>query len=1060
VGRNRAPRSTNCAALRSPDPGARFALAIAHQGADVPNDQRARAIAATILEAFLEQDAQLALTDWNSQAESLWGWTAAEAIGMRSHRLVPERNRERFDHTLRELLEQRQRRPLSRELTALHRDGREFRVEMSIALAAADGEDRLVAFARDVTEARRTRVRLQEAEQSFRELIDRLEDGYFEFDLQGTFRFVNDAYCRMIGYSADELIGATYNEVAIDPVHAQRMFDAYHGVYQSGQPLKSFDFTVTCKNGAKKYVEDSVSLKRDAAGRPIGFVGIRRDCTARRLAEDKLRQSEERYRNVLAQLEDGYFEVSLNGTYEYVNDAFCRIVGLRAEQLVGHSYREFFDEPTQRFLYNAYRRVYQTGEPLKTFEYSLLANDGTRRHVEDSVTLRRDAAGAPVGFRGVRRDITARKEAEQELGKARDAAEAANRAKGEFLANMSHEIRTPMNGIIGMTELALQTELTAYQADCLTTVKTSAAALMTIINDILDFSKIESRKLELEAAPFSLADIIAETVRPLAVQAHKKGLELITDVPADVPPTLIGDAVRLRQVLTNLVGNAVKFTERGHVMLAVSQDSEQAGRVALRFAVSDTGIGIPPEKHATIFEAFSQADGSTTRRFGGTGLGLAISSTLVNLMGGEITLHSEADRGSTFSFTIVLDTAVSRTTLLTIERRLEGVRVLIVDDNAVNRQVFEAQATHWGMSPTVVPGGREALAALADAKKARQPFDLVLLDAQMPELDGFEVAGRIAERTDLAGATIMMLTSGGQYGDASRCRALGVAAYLTKPVKQADLFDAICLALGRMTVKPVRPAAAQAPTAAGRPLRILLAEDNVVNQRVAVGLLKKRGHQVVVAGTGLEALAAMETDRFDLVLMDVQMPEMGGFEATAAIRAREQGTGRRTRIVAMTAHAMAGDRARCDAAGMDGYLPKPIVPADLFAIVEGGEVAPAAAESDVGTFDRGELLQRLSGDEDLLADVVKMFVEDCPRRIEAIKAGVARGDAAQIRSEAHALKGAAGNLSAGGVSAAARAVEAAAAEGRLEAIGESCQRLIAEADRLLALLRRTFLCEA
>jgi two-component system, sensor histidine kinase and response regulator len=1066
VRRVRTQAATNCAMLRSPDPGARFAIALTRtsrstsiKGAEVPNDERARAIAATILEAFLEQDRQLAITDWNSQAEALWGWTAAEAIGMRSHRLVPERNRDRYDRTLRELLEQRQRRPLSREITAHHRDGHEFRIEMSIAVAAGEGDDRLVAFARDVTEVRRTQARLQEAEQSFRELIDRLEDGYFEFDLQGTFRFVNDAYCRMLGYSADELIGANYKDFAIDPVQTQRIFDAYRGVYQTGQPLKSFDVVVPAKNGSKKYVEDSVSLKRDAGGRPIGFVGIRRDCTARRIAADKLRQSEERYRNVLAQLEDGYFEVTLDGTYEYVNDAFCRIVGLRAAQLVGHSYREFFDEPTQQFLYNAYRRVFQTGEPLKAFEYSLLANDGTRRHVEDSVTLRRDAAGAPLGFRGVRRDITVRKEVEQELAKARDAAEAASRAKSEFLANMSHEIRTPMNGIIGMTELALQTELTAYQIDCLTTVKTSAAALMTIINDILDFSKIESRKLELEAAPFSLADVIADTVRPLAVQAHNKSLELITDLPAAIPATLIGDAVRLRQVLTNLVGNAVKFTERGQVMLAVTQESREGGRVGLRFAVSDTGIGIPPEKHAAIFEAFSQADGSTTRRFGGTGLGLAISSTLVQLMGGEIAVQSEPDRGSTFSFTLVLDTAVSRTTILTIERRLESVRVLIVDDNAVNRQVFEAQAIHWGMTPVAVPGGREALAALTEAKRAGQPFDLVLLDAQMPELDGFEVAGRIAERTDLTGATIMMLTSGGQYGDASRCRELGVAAYLTKPVKQSDLFDAISLALGRMSFKPVRPASRAQASAAPRPLRILLAEDNVVNQRVAVGLLKKRGHHVVVAGTGLEALAAMETARFDVVLMDVQMPEMGGLEATVAIRAREEGSGRRTRIVAMTAHAMAGDRERCAAAGMDGYLPKPIVPAALFEIVE-GSVRPAAADEDPSTFDRGDLLKRLSGDEDLLADVIKMFVEDCPRRLEAIRGGVERRDAVQVRSEAHALKGAAGNLSAGAVFAAARALEAAAAEGRLEAASDLCERLSTEADRLLTLLRRTFLCEA
>jgi two-component system sensor histidine kinase/response regulator len=1027
----------------------------------VPNDERARAIAATILEAFVEQDRHLSITDWNSRAESLWGWAAAEAIGMPSQRLVPERNRDRYTGTLRHLLEQRQRGPYAREISALHRDGHEFRVELSLGVASSDGgEDRIVAFARDVTEARRTEARLQEAEQSFRELIDRLEDGYFEFDLQGTFRFVNDAYCRMIGYPAGDLLGANYKDVAIDPEHAHRMFDAYRGVYLTGQPLKSFEFTVACRNGSRKHVEDSVSLKRDASGRPVGFVGIRRDCTARRIAEDRLRHSEERYRNVLEQIEDGYFEVTLEGSYEYVNDAFCRIVGLGAEQLIGHSYREFFDNPTQRFLYTAYRQVYKTGEPLKTFEYSLLARDGTRRHVEDSVTLRRDASGAPIGFRGVRRDVTARKVAEQELGKARDAAEAANRAKSEFLANMSHEIRTPMNGIIGMTELALHTELTTYQIECLTTVKTSAAALMTIINDILDFSKIESRKLELEAAPFSLADVIAETVKPLALQAHQKGLELIADVPADIPATLIGDAVRLRQVLTNLVGNAVKFTERGHVMLAVTAESQAGGRVGLRFAVSDTGIGIAPQKHATIFEVFSQADGSTTRRFGGTGLGLAISSTLVTLMGGAIVLESEPDRGSTFSFTVVFDTAVSRTTLLTIERRLEGVRVLIVDDNAVNRQVFEAQAIHWGMSPTAVSGGREALAVLADAKKDGRPFHLVLLDAHMPELDGFEVASRIAERTDLAGATIMMLTSGGQYGDASRCRALGVAAHLTKPVKQSDLFEAICLALGRTTTRPAPSAPAGQGAGAAKSLRLLLAEDNVVNQRVAVGLLENRGHRVVVAGTGLEALAAMDGDRFDAVLMDVQMPEMGGFEATAAIRAREAGSGRRTRIIAMTAHAMAADRERCAAAGMDGYLAKPIVPGDLFAMVEGSGAPSDPPIGNGSIFDRDELLKRLSGDQDLLADVLKMFVEDCPHRIEAIRGAVERGDAAQIRSEAHALKGAAGNVSAAAVFAAARALEAAAAEARLDAVGELCDRLSGEADRLVALLRRTDLCEA
>jgi PAS domain S-box-containing protein len=811
-------------------------------------------------------------------------------------------------------------------------------------------------ISRDITERKKAEEQLLKLSQA----LEQTADAVFIMDRNGTIEYVNPAFSKISGYTREEALGQGPRLLRSELERESTEKELWQ-LLQEGQTQREVR-TNQRKDGEVFFADETITPLRDSTGYITHFVVTCKDITASLKHVEELRKSRERFMLAVEGSKDGLWDWDLETNEVYYSPRWKAMLGWEDHELANR-FEEWADRlhPDDRGRAMSVLHAYLQNQ-LSDYEIELRLRhkDGSYRWILSRGVAFRDDKGRPYRMAGSHTDVTERRKAEEALKKARADAEAANRAKNQFLANVSHEIRTPMNGILGMTELALATDLTHEQGEFLQMVKVSANALLVVINDVLDFSKIEAGKLDIEANVFSLHDLLGDTVKSMALRAHGKGLELACRIADGVPDWVVGDEARLRQILVNLIGNAIKFTEEGEVVVSVEneasnpecgvqkaecEDTPPSTLCALRLTVKDTGIGIPGDKQKAVFDPFIQADGSMSRKYGGTGLGLSISARLIELMGGKIWLESKLGQGSTFSFTLSLPLADSAGpwSRAASATSLRGLRVLIVDDNTTNRLILTEMARGWGMEPTAAEDGLTALMLLKEAAASGAPFPLVLLDAMMPGMDGFALAAEIQRHPELARATIMMLTSADRGGDGARCRSLGIASSLTKPFKASELFNSIVKVLGPGSLEqaargpstpPTGKEASPAQDGDMQPvvpsMKVLVAEDNAINQALVRSLLHKQGHKVVLVANGREAVDVYQQQSFDVVLMDVQMPVLDGFEATRLIREHQKGTGKRTPIYAMTAHAMKGDRERCLEMGMDGYLAKPISAAELW----------------------------------------------------------------------------------------------------------------------------------
>jgi len=780
----------------------------------------------------------------------------------------------------------------------------------------------------------------------------------------------------------------------------------------------------------------------------------------RKKVELTLSEKEQRYRTIIEGTEEGYYEVDLNGRFTFFNNSMCKMLGYSKEELANLSLIGINKE-----LLNVMQKVRETGKPINVFEFSYKRINTATLYIEASISLIKDRKNVPAGYRGFARDITKRKHAET-LQQAKAAAEVANKSKSEFLANMSHEIRTPLNSIIGLTELMLDTpDLPHNQKEDLGVVIAAAHTLLALINDILDFSKIEAGKLELEKISFNLRSYLGESLKIMATKACEKRLEIAYYVEPGIPEYVYGDPARFRQVLLNLVGNAIKFTDEGEVITRVSTDVRNSTGTRLRISVQDTGIGIPEKKHKSIFSAFRQADGSTSRRYGGTGLGLAVSSQIVELMGGDLWVESTVGKGSTFHFTAVFpDAPPHEGSVSALDSNIKGLKVLVVDDNATSRRIMHDTLQNWKIVPTLVSNTEAAKQVIGQAVKKEQTFELALIDSDMTGSDGFALARWIKDNNSLSIKIIMMLTLS-TLRSQDNLEDMGIASSITKPVSPSDLLDAITNVLSE--TKPTTEEPEQQTLThriAAHSLNILVAEDTPFNQKFISRLLQRWNYKAVIVENGLEAIKAVNQNKYDIILMDVQMPEMDGFEATKKIREIEKETGAHIPIVAMTAHAMKGDRELCLEAGMDDYIPKPISSNALLEAIQAlvqptkGDFQPLQEDKTaLPTVDKEKLLRSFDNDWELFAESVDILNSEYPNMLAELKNAFETGDSAKLRRTAHAIKGMVGNFQAVSAAQAALVLEEMGRNDKLDGVESAYENLANEMTRLEKMLAESIM---
>jgi PAS domain S-box-containing protein len=902
----------------------------------------------------------------------------------------------------------------------------------------------------------------------YRALADNMPLSLLVKDIHGEILFANKSYLEFSDRKHKDLVGTSdYDFVAPELAKKYRANDAI--VIESAQTLSGFGKHQT-NDGQTLMMEHRRIPVCDDAGQVIAIQFLCWDVTQQQDTENALANERFLFNSLLEVFPDAIYFKDHDSRLTRLSKSFAQKFDRKPSEIIGLTDADLFAPEHANNALADEQRILETGQPINSkLEYEVYPDQKPTWASTTKVRLE-DNSGNVMGTFGISRDVTELMESRKQLQDALARADDANRAKSEFVANMSHEIRTPMNGIIGMAKLLSETSLNDTQFEYVEMIQQASGSLMGLLNDILDFSKIEAGKLELDHIPFNLSDSVGKTTQSLSTKASEKGLELACRVSPNLPERLVGDPRRLRQVIVNLVGNAIKFTDMGEIVVEVEMQEQTGDLVKLHFSVRDTGIGIPSKKQKLIFEEFSQADSSTTRRFGGTGLGLTICKQLVQLMHGSIWVESEVSQGTTFHFSIPMRIAAEQpsTSRFKLES-LQGIRTLVVDDNATNRRIVEEMIKSWGLVPTNVDGGVSAITALQTASRAGTPFQLILLDCMMPGMDGFSVAELVSGNPVFANPTIIMISSAVGLGDSIRCQEAGITHYMTKPVIKSELFDVIVDALGQEDARTRKKSTTQ-PYRSSRPLNILVVEDDPINQRVAVGFLEQAGHQITIANTGKEAITIVDelanerNQSFDVILMDLQMPEMDGLKTTAVIRERETSSETRVPIVAMTAAAMKGDRERCLAAGMDAYVSKPIALEQLLQIIESqtgiarqpetppSAQTPASAappRSNSSVIDIATVAAEYPGDRSSLNKTLGIFLKELPRLLSEMSVGLTTNDLVIIKRTAHTILGSTRILRMDQLADIAQKLEAYATKGDVDRCHKLHSKLSALSERAI-----------